>query len=105
MVMWGGIWLIVWLIVRPFQKKDTDNCLTWAVKQHNTKGGYLVIRWCKSSKYKWFTWPHFLWLDEIHNEHLKHYVPVDDKHSSKHLVPKPWFEGYVKKGDEGQGEN
>jgi hypothetical protein len=43
-------------------------------------------------------WPHFLWLPEDQNEQLRHFLPRDEKHDEV-LLPAPWFEGYIQKGD------
>ncbi len=104
-ILWGCVWFWIWLFTYFFVKREKGNCLTWSVKQFDEKGGYLVIRWCKSNKLRWFSWPHFLWLDEEHSKLLKHYIPKDKDYTEKKTVPKPWFEGKIKHGDTDDEEN
>jgi len=100
--LWAIIWLFVWLVVFPF-RKNRDNCLTWAMKKFDEEEGYLVIRWCRSSKYKWLRWPHFLWLSKEHHEILQHCIPKEET-TNKKIFPQPWFNGYVKQGDEDESK-
>jgi hypothetical protein len=60
--------------------------------------GYLVIRWCRSAKYEWLKWPHFLFLPASQHENLVHLVPKENEHTLK-TIPSPWFEGRIKTGD------
>ena len=98
-MMWACIWWWFWLFTFPW-RKGRDNCLTWAQKKHERSGGYLTIRWSRHSK-GWLCWPHFGWLDEKHHEHIQHFVPKDgDRYK---YIPEAWFDGYVKTGDDGEG--
>lgn len=97
LTLWAVTWLILWVVFKPVQK-GRQNCLTYALKKWDKEGGYFVIRWCRSSKYNWLIWPHFLWLDEKYGRYLEHAVPIDDNHT-KQPVPSPWFKEKVKQGD------
>ena len=99
---WAVVWLMIWIFISPI-RKSRDNCLTWAMEKYDNEGGYLVIRWCRSSKYNWFRWPHFLWLDEKHHHHLEHVIPKENAHSEK-AIPCPWFESKIKYGDDDDDE-
>ncbi len=103
LVFWGTLWLVAWIattIVRGLTKQPRlDNCLTWALRRWDEKGGYLVVRWCRSSTFHWMRWPHFLWLPEEKHQELRHFLPRDDD-GSPDLWPDPWFEGYVQTGDD-----
>lgn len=94
LVMWGLTWFLAWILTLPLKKADEDNCLTYALNKWDTEGGYLVIRWCRSNKFKWIRWPHFLWLDQSFDRVVEHYVPVEDD-SRPQVVPKPWFKGRI----------
>jgi len=98
LVLWGMLWIPIWLFTLPFKGKK-ENCLTWAVKQWKNKGGYLVIRWCRSNRLKWIRWPHLLWLDEKYNRHLQHIVPDGELFEAGNYFPRPWFEPKVRVGD------
>jgi len=98
LVLWSIFWLILWPLSCISKQHNRDNCLTWALRQQQTQGGYLVVRWCRTSKFDWFRWPHFLWLPEQDHSNLQHYVPLSDQSQLK-TVPHVWFEGYVKTGD------
>lgn len=102
LVFWGLLWIPAWFItnlIRHLTKKPRlDNCLTWAVRKWESDGGYLVIRWARSAKYRWMRWPHFLWLPEDKHQDVKHFLPkVDDQHMK--LIPNAWFEGKIQTGD------
>jgi len=102
LLVWGALWVVAWIattLVRTLQKRPRmDNCLTWAIRKWDRDGGYLVIRWCRSAKYSWMRWPHFLWLSSDDHLHLRHLMPKqDDQHTR--IVPKMWFEGKVRVGD------
>ena len=103
MIVWGIMWFFVGTITLFFAKRNQNNCLVWAMEKMDDEGGYLVIRWCRSSKWNWLRWPHFLWLEEKHHEHLQHYVP-DDHGNSEKSIPEPWFNGHVKHGDKADGD-
>lgn len=98
LTVWAVLWLWLLAFFFIFTRKGRDNCLSWAMRKHDEDGGYIVIRWCRSNKVRWLNWPHFLWLDKKHGEHLMHYVPVEKDHDEK-FVPHPWFKGHIKKGD------
>lgn len=102
LIFWGALWLTAWVfttLLRKVTKKPRlDNCLTWSLRRWDEEGGYLVIRWGRSARYSWMRWPHFLWLPEDQNEQLRHFLPRDEKHDEV-LLPAPWFEGYIQKGD------
>jgi len=107
LALWAMFWFLGWVISYPF-KKGRHNCLTWAVQQwEEREGGYLVIRWSRSSKHHWFKWPHFLYLPEGKDENLEQFLPDRDE-DLVHSIPKAWFHGHIKKGDEfepGEKEN
>jgi len=96
--MWGCLWFVTWAATRIFFLKG-DNCLTWAMRQFDEKGGYLAIRWCRSSRFNWLVWPHFLWLPPEHSKYLVHFIPTRDESDTK-IIPHPWFNGFIKHGDE-----
>ena len=98
LAVWTVFWLVAWPVTLPFKKPGQHNCLTWALRQIDKNDGYLVIRWCRSSAISWLRWPHFLYLEAKHHEHLHHFVPKTDEHTKK-LIPDPWFTGYIKDGD------
>ena len=103
LVIWGLLWTLAWgatTVVRRITKKPRlDNCLSWAMRRWDEESGYLVIRWCRSSKIKWFKWPHFLWLPEDKHKHLRQFVPrVEDQEMQ--FFPDIWFEGKVQRGDD-----
>lgn len=103
LAIWTVIWVVGWPLTLPFRKKGEHNCLTWALRQMEKKEGYLVIRWCRSAKYEWLKWPHFLYLQAEHHEDLIHLVPKKNEHSKK-TIPSPWFDGYIKIGDDPKDE-
>lgn len=76
--------------------------MTWAFKQWDHSGGYLVIRWCRSYKYEWLRWPHFLWLPGDKHQELEHVIPNDDTALTKKTIPQPWFHPVRVKGDDGK---
>lgn len=95
-IIWGVIWLLVWIICTPFRHKR-DNCLTWAIEKWEQEGGYLVIRWCRTGKF--IAWPHFLWLPEQKHRHLQHAIPVEEEDDDLRTVPKVWFNCRLIQGD------
>jgi hypothetical protein len=97
LTIWAILWLLLWVVIAPF-RGSKDNCLTWAMRKHDEEGGYLVIRWCRTNKFRWIKWPHFMWLDKKHHKHLKHCIPKEDATTDK-FIPHPWFHGRIKKGD------
>lgn len=101
--VWAVVWLMIWFFIAPFRKKR-HNCLTWAMRKYDRQGGYLVIRWCRTNRFKFLRWPHFLWLDEKYHHHLKHCIPRENEHTEKTL-PDPWFKSCIKKGDDDDDEN
>lgn len=98
LILWGCIWFWFWLFSLPF-RKGRDNCLTWAQRQHDTRGGYLTIRWSRNTKGP-LSWPHFGWISDEHHDKIVHYVPKVDRLK---YIPDMWFEGHVKEGDEDEG--
>lgn len=96
--VWAIVWLIIWFFIVPFRRKR-DNCLTWAMRKYDEEGGYLVIRWARTSRWKWLRWPHFLWLPPDKHKELQHCIPKEDAHTEK-SVPTPWFDSEIKQGDE-----
>jgi hypothetical protein len=72
--------------------------MTWAVNKFDTEGGYLVIRWCRSSRHS-IKWPHFLWLPADKHQYLQHVVPKDSDVMEKRFIPSPWFEPQKLQGD------
>ena len=98
MIVWGILWFLLGLVFIMIRKTNEDNCLTWAMREMDEKGGYLVIRWARSARWRWLKWPHFLWLDDKHEQHLRHFIP-HDKDNADRYFPKPWFKGYIKLGD------
>ena len=99
MIVWGIAWFFVGSAALFLRKKKQDNCLTWGMRKMDNEGGYLAIRWCRSNRFSWMKWPHFLWLEEKHHIHLQHFVPDNNEHSEK-LIPTPWFDGHIKQGDD-----
>ena len=101
LMVWGIIWLITWPCVtlyRHIRKRPrVDNCFTWAIRQWQNNDGYLVIRWCRSSKTN-VKWPHFLWLDIDDHENLRHFLPLRENQEHKYF-PDAFFEGRVRTGD------
>jgi len=96
---WSVLWLIIWPLSLPFRSKERNhNCLTWAIEQIERNDGYLVIRWCRSSKLPWLKWPHFMYLPIQDQDKVIHFVPEKDEHVKK-WYPRPWFKGYIKIGD------
>ncbi len=100
LVGWFLLWILIWLVSVPFKKKGQVNCFTWAIDKWDNDGGYLVIRWCRSSKLSWFKWPHFLWLPEDKHQELLHVVPANQTRLSTKYVPDPWFTPEVLKSDD-----
>ena len=96
--IWAILWLLTWIFIAPW-RGNKDNCLTWAMDKYDREGGYLVIRWCRTSKWKWLKWPHFLWLAEEDHHRLIHCIPKENEHTEKR-IPHPWFEGKIKHGDD-----
>ncbi len=99
---WGFAWYPVWLITLPF-KQNRDNCLTYALKKWDKEGGYLVIRWSRSNRFRYVRWPHFLWLDYRWHTRLEHIIPEQEFKGQKHTLPKPWFTPRVVHGDPENG--
>jgi hypothetical protein len=102
LLLWGAIWFIIWPIVTMYRtiarKPRVDNCFSWAVRRwQEEETGYLVIRWCRSSR-TGMKWPHFLFLDKQHCEHMKHFLPLKEDQEYKFL-PDAFFEGKVVTGD------
>lgn len=100
LTLWIIFWFFTWPVLKLFQKKGQQNCVTWALDEWKRKDGYLVIRWCRSSKYQWFRWPHLLFLDQEHHEKLRHFLPQDTSKLKKRLIPDMWFDGKEKQGDD-----
>lgn len=98
LVIWSVGWLIAWPLTLPFRKPMQHNCLTWALRQIEKNDGYLVIRWCRSAKYRFLIWPHFLYLPIDKDQDLIHLVPKTNEHTLK-TIPSPWFDGRIKNGD------
>lgn len=73
--------------------------MTWAIDKFEREGGYIAIRWCRSSKYDWFRWPHFMWIAPEDHHVLQHVVPVNDT-TQKKRVPDPWFDPKQLRGDD-----
>lgn len=99
LAFWTLFWSLLWPIMQIFRKKGQHNCITWAINEWEQKDGYIVIRWCRSSKYSWLRWPHFLFLDQEHHENLRHFLPDDTSDLDKKLIPDMWFHGTEKSGD------
>ncbi len=99
LALWAILWSIVWPIMKIVKKKGEHNCLTWAFNEWEEKEGYLVIRWCRSRRFRWIRWPHFLFLDQEHHDLLRHYMPNDVSKINKRLIPDLWFEGTERLGD------
>lgn len=105
LVTWIVVWVLLWFPFLLF-RKGRDNCLTWALRKWEAEGGYLVIRWCRSSKSSWFVWPHFLWMSDEHEKNVVHLVPTKKEQREQcHRIPRPWFNGAVVKGDKNPYEN
>lgn len=100
LALWILFWSIVWPIMQLFRKNGQHNCVTWALNEwEDNKDGYIVIiRWCRSSKFKWLRWPHLLFLDQENNDKLRHFLPDSSKNDKK-IVPDIWFDGTEKVGD------
>ena len=99
LALWTIFWLLLWPPMQFFRKKGQHNCVTWAINEWDTKEGYIVIRWCRSSKFKWLRWPHFLFLDQEHFKHVRHFVPNNRAKVKNEIVPALWFDGHEKQGD------
>ncbi len=99
LVAWSIFWLVLWPILRLTRGRGEDNCVTWAMDRVDQEGGYLVIRWTRSTKYQWIIWPHFLYLPADKHEVLEQWVPKDDEHATSAMVPRMWFEGEIEYGD------
>ena len=99
LVLWSIFWAALWPFMLIFKKEDEENCVTWAMKkwEENPKG-YVVIRWSRSNKYPWLSWPHFLFM-ETEGEEFKHLLPENANDIDKHLVPAMWFKGEEATGD------
>ncbi len=99
LALWILFWTIIWPIMQLFRKDGQHNCVTWALKEWEDKeDGYIVIRWCRSSRFKWLRWPHLLYLDQEHNDKLRHFLPSSSKIDKK-IVPAIWFDGTERIGD------
>lgn len=95
-ILWEIAFAPIWFITYPFRGKR-DNCLMWALDKWDNEGGYIAIRWCRHSKYRWIRWPHFLWLPDEYGKYLQHIVPENEE---EHRVPHPWFDPVLKHGDD-----
>lgn len=95
LLLWGAIWIPIWILSLPW-KRGRENCLTWVLHKWVTEGGYIAIRWCRHNK-SFIQWPHFLWLPEEKHEHLQHIIPKYDV--EKHYFPSPWFDPKFIQGD------
>ena len=98
LVVWSQVWFWIWLFGQWIKPKCKENCLTWALKRWTSGDYYLVIRWCRSSRFRVFAWPHFLLLPKRYHRCLIHFVPKE-KMSEDRYLPQLWFEGRVKRGD------
>jgi len=100
LALWILFWSIVWPIMQLFRKKGQHNCVTWALNEWEEKeDGYIVIRWCRSSRFKWLRWPHLLFLDQENNDKLRHFLPNDSSKIDKKVIPDIWFDGTEATGD------
>lgn len=98
LVCWANLWLILWLVSWPF-RRGRENCLTWALKQEEEHGGYIIWRWARTERcHKHLRHPHFGWLPEDFHVGTQHYVPSQTTENEK-LIPAFWFEGEIKQGD------
>jgi hypothetical protein len=76
------------------------NCLTFALKKFWKEGGYIAFRRTRVEKFekrkpgKWF---HVLWIKDLKDAVIEHYVPI--KFNRNKLLPPVNFKGYVKKDD------
>ena len=95
--LWACVWMIVWIIVKPFMK-NKHNCLTWAIQQWDRHGGYLALRWGRTARFKWLVWPHFMWIPPYHHDIVQHYIPLKDPDTVK-VLPAPYFKGRAVIGD------
>lgn len=98
LVVWSQIWFWIWLFTQAIKPKCKENCLTWALKKWASDDYYLVIRWCRSSRFRHLRWPHFLLLPAKHHKYLIHFVPKE-KVDEKTYLPSLWFDGKLKRGD------
>lgn len=76
------------------------NCITYAVKKFINEGGYLAVRRTRVTKgptRKPGKWLHVLWIKDLKDAEIEHYVPnTFDEHK---VSPPISFDGYVKKDD------
>lgn len=105
LIVWGILWIPVWAMTTILRKvrgrPRLDNCLTWALRRWEDDGGYLVIRWARSSSVHWLRWPHFMWLSEDDHHKIRHLVPRDEEeYNAMRVLPDLWFEGRVQTGDD-----
>lgn len=102
LMLWGLIWIITWPLVTVYRniarKPRLDNCFTWAIREWDQHPeGYLVIRWCRSSKTP-IKWPHFLFLNVEDHSEVRHFMPLKSQQRVK-FIPEAFFEGKIQKGD------
>ncbi len=100
--LWGAIWLLTWPCITVYRllrrRPRVDNCFTWAVRRwQEREDGYLVIRWCRSSR-TGMKWPHFLFLEKEQHQNMKHFLPLIEDQEYKFL-PDAFFEGKIVTGD------
>lgn len=100
LMFWFVMWIPTWLLTYRLKKPGQENCMTWAIKKWDQDGGYLVVRWCRSSRHEWFKWPHFLWLPEDKHQDLQHVIPIDFTLLDKKHIPSPWFDPQERSGDD-----
>lgn len=97
LTVWACIWLVAWTVTFPF-RRGRDNCLTWAMRQIEENGGYLVIRLSDTDRVpSVLRHPHFGWMPLENEEDAYHYVPK--KGTNEKAIPAIWFDGVVEKGD------
>lgn len=102
LMIWGLLWLITWPLITVYRhvakKPRIDNCFTWAIREwQENDSGYLVIRWCRSSR-TGIKWPHFLFLHVEDHSQLRHFMPLTSDQHIK-FFPEAFFEGKIQKGD------
>lgn len=101
LMIWGALWMLTWPVVTAYRyllkRPRADNCFTWAIRRWHDEDGYLVIRWCRSSKTS-IKWPHFLWLPIDKSEHVMHFLPKKEDQGTS-FFPDVFFEGKVITGD------
>lgn len=95
LLLWSSVALIVFALIAPL-RRGRHNCMTWAISEFERDGGYLVIRWCRSSRFKFLSWPHFLYLPKKHHVVLLQYTTPGTR---KTVLPRPFFKGEIVQGD------